>query len=334
MDTPAASGYDHVPIASDRLLDDLQTIPSPWRVERHPTGFVPLDAVLDGGLAPEELVIIGGRPGIGKTVAGLQWASATAASGRPAAYVSYEHSPASLLGRLLLCEAAAMYPERLHEVEKLDAAVRAVVAGLVDLDEVVVDNPLLAPVIDRVRAYGRNLVLVGGSGSETDLDALGRVAEENLALGGVLVVDYLQKVPVRGGSSTPAQVEAHVVEGLKELALEARCTVVAMAASDQDGLAARRIAVHNFRGSTAIAYEADVIVLLEEKMRAVSRVHAAYDLTRTPSFRERVVFSVVKNRSGRSGVDLEFRKQFSCYRFDPVGDFVGENLVDGLLYNE
>src|SRR5688572_15358599 len=36
------------------------------------TGFVPLDDVLNGGLRPGELLIVGGPFGVGKTIFGLQ----------------------------------------------------------------------------------------------------------------------------------------------------------------------------------------------------------------------------------------------------------------------
>ncbi len=37
-----------------------------------PTGFTPLDDVLNGGLRPGELLVIGGPFGVGKTIWGLQ----------------------------------------------------------------------------------------------------------------------------------------------------------------------------------------------------------------------------------------------------------------------
>ncbi len=47
-----------------------------------PTGFSALDRVLVGGLRTQNLTLIGGRPGAGKTIALLQWARSMALAGR------------------------------------------------------------------------------------------------------------------------------------------------------------------------------------------------------------------------------------------------------------
>ena len=39
-----------------------------------------------------------------------------------------------------------------------------------------------------------------------------------------------------------------------------------------------------------------------------------------------MVFSVEKNRNGPSDVELEFRKDFANFRFDPAGRWVAERL--------
>src|SRR5579864_8216627 len=39
-----------------------------------PTNFTPLDQVLAGGLRPGDMMLVGGTPGVGKTVVTLQWA--------------------------------------------------------------------------------------------------------------------------------------------------------------------------------------------------------------------------------------------------------------------
>ena len=45
------------------------------------------------------------------------------------------------------------------------------------------------------------------------------------------------------------------------------------------------------------------------------------------AFRQWVVLGVEKNRNGRAGVDMEFRKHFEQNRFDPSGGMVREQLV-------
>jgi hypothetical protein len=73
-----------------------------------PTGFEPLDDVLNGGLRPGELLVIGGPFGVGKTIWGLQAArnAACGDEGTVAMYVCYEHDRAHLMARLLCLESA------------------------------------------------------------------------------------------------------------------------------------------------------------------------------------------------------------------------------------
>jgi hypothetical protein len=46
------------------------------------------------------------------------------------------------------------------------------------------------------------------------------------------------------------------------------------------------------------------------------------------------VFSIEKNRDGPAQVDMEFRKDFPNYRFEPQGRFVAEQLVDDVLFEQ
>jgi len=68
------------------------------------TGFDPLDAALGGGVGVQDLVIVGGRPGVGKTVVALQWARWMAMQGRPVVFACYEHGERALLARLFALE--------------------------------------------------------------------------------------------------------------------------------------------------------------------------------------------------------------------------------------
>ena len=58
----------------------------------------------------------------------------------------------------------------------------------------------------------------------------------------------------------------------------------------------------------------------------MSRSHLAFDTTRHEDFRQHTIFSVEKNRSGQANVDLEFKKDFTHFRFKPNGRFVSERL--------
>ena len=73
---------------------------------------------------------LGGRPGVGKTVASLQWARWMAMQGNTAIYVCYEHSPHSLLGRLLALELGSLArPDEVVELTRLRTIAQEVALG-------------------------------------------------------------------------------------------------------------------------------------------------------------------------------------------------------------
>lgn len=296
------------------------------------TGFDVLDAALDG-LRAGELVVVGGVPGVGKTVATLQWARHMAATGHTVVYACYEHDEADLLGRLLAAELGEVATAHdIVRVEALRTRVRSALTGGEDLVALAGAEPLLHAAIGRLDAYADNLHLVRASGAHTDVGALADIVAETGA--DALFVDYLQKVPV---SPTPADESERVtvVAGaLKELALSHGIAVVAVAAATRRGLEAARLRLHHLRGSSALAYEADAIVLLNPKATAVSKAHRAYDPVRAETFKQWAVFTIEKNRSGPNLVDVEFRTDFAHFRFDPRGGYVAERLVDERVHEE
>jgi replicative DNA helicase len=290
--------------------------------------------VLDGGLRAHDLTIVCGRPGVGKTVATLQWARQAARQGREAMFVCFEHSAKQLLGRLLAVELGeSARVEQLVGLESMRRDLRRFVSGEIDEPALRQCDPLLDRACDEIASYGDRIVLVRASGADTELAAVDRMVDDRLGEGGFLVVDYLQKL-VEHGATTEQDRVIRLAEGLKELAMERAIAVVAIAASDQSGLTARRLRLHDTRGAVALAYEADVAIVLNEMSTAVSKVHSAYDPVRAKSFRERVVMTIEKNRGGPAPIDLEFAKDFANYRFVTRGSFVTDHLVDDVLVEE
>jgi replicative DNA helicase len=298
-----------------------------------PTGYQPLDATLGGGLRVEDLVLVAGRPGIGKTIAMLQWARRVAISGHDALYVCYEHGEDALATRLLCLELAEhARPEDVPALDRLRILLREVALGARGLDELFRSYPRAGEAYETFRGYSDRLHLLRATAA-TDLTALSDMAREHAADGALLVVDYVQKVPVVGTNDEAERVTS-IAGSLKELALVCNVAVVAAVAVDREGLAARRLRIHHLRGSTALAHEADVVMTLNEKWSSVSKAHLAYDATRARTYRQWVVLSIEKNRDGPAMIDVEFRKDFPNYRFDPCGRFVAEQLVDDVLFEE
>ncbi len=90
----------------------------------------------------------------------------------------------------------------------------------------------------------------------------------------------------------------------------------------------------NMKGSTALAYEADVVLILANKADIVARHHLMFSGDNGAQFQGWSVLTVEKNRSGSSGAELEFRKDFGRGRFVRDGALVTEKLVDERVFTE
>lgn len=300
------------------------------RETRLPTGFDPLDEILEGGMKPEDLVIVGGKPGAGKTIAMLQWSRNMAAAGHRVLFASYEHSERNMLGRLLMAEVGARSPhldsEQRRNVVRLlrEAVMRGVIGEDPDTRRVVREA------YDAIDSFADNLLLQRVSGYHTGPFELRELVERHVGDGGVIFVDYLQKVPVAGARDDQDRV-LQVAESLKELAMTHDVCVVAAAAVEPGQLEQRRLKLAHLRGSALLAHEADLAMALNDKATAVSKTHLAYDPHLFERAQNQSVLTIEKNREGPANVHLEFDRDFAHYRFHPVGRYVAERLTDDLF---
>ncbi len=295
-------------------------------VEPIGTGFEPLDSVLDGGLLPGEVMLLGGQPGAGKTICALQWARTVAGRGRKAAFACFEHDEAALMTRLLIQEAAAVAADHDPVVRyEARAIVRDLLLGLRTIDEAIERSPLVEEALAALDRTSSNMQLLRASSQRTTPDALAALAAKGLEAGGVLFVDYLQKLPVPGVANLEERIY-RAVEILKELAIDHQISVVALSAASSKGIGIDRLRLEHLRGSDALAHECDVAILMNQKVSATSDRHLKFDLTQLDEARRRTVFSIEKNRRGEVDVHLEFVKDFANFRFLPNGGFVTETL--------
>lgn len=298
-----------------------------------PTGFDALDRALAGGLRSGELVLVAGAQSQGKTTFVVQALRTAARDGRHVVLFSYEHESSTLLERLLALEAAEIAddPALVPGVHGIRRALEARRHDSCTLEEALADVPLGLQALEAVTVYADRLS-VHESNPHTDLETIAAVVGDTMTESGepaLVAIDYLQKVPVPGHSGSEAERLAVVAEALKDLALEARCPVVAVSAAEKESLGAgHRMRAHDLRGASSLAYEADVILVLSGKDDIVSREHLVYDLSRLQQFRGWSVFSVEKNRHGLDHVDLEFPKDFANGRYVPHGGVVQERLIE------
>lgn len=301
---------------------DALTAPAPSMA----TGFEPLDDVLEGGFRPEELVVLGGRPGVGKTIALVQWARHMAQQGTGVALAHYEHSELGLLGQLMLIEIGEQVANSSESIAARDH-ISEMLAGRRRWAEVMADDPMVARAADAVRGYACNLQILTANGLRGGLqalvDVLGHYRDTN-----VLIVDHLHKVDPHRTSA------AVMTEELKRLAVERGVTVLAAATIDNNAIDSRRLRMAHLEAAAPVGHEADLVLMLNDKLPAVSRSHSAFDSLRADAFRNQILLSIEKNRRGLSGVDLEFQRDYAHRRVNPSGGFVNELLVDDILVRD
>jgi len=309
-----------------------------------PTGFDPLDGMIGGGLRKTELVLLGGAQGIVKTIATLQIARNIAMrSGQFAFYLSYEHTETHLMNRLLCLESINPPEVDLKQGVRLKDLYDTIIAerakstlrgsdGGGSLQTILRDNPRTAMALARMNRYADRLILVKASPAVTTLRAIREMTNRLCdATGGnvTVLVDYLQKVAIHPERATDeAEKVTIVVEGLKDIALSLGVPVWAIVAADREGLKANRLHLFHLRGSSALDYECDIAVIMNNKYHILSKEHIAFNPYQARQYRDWVVFTVEKNRAGRAMQDMEFQLHAPFFAFDPRGQRVQQQLID------
>jgi replicative DNA helicase len=209
------------------------------------TGFIDLDR-LTGGLRPGQLVVIAGRPAMGKSVLATDVARHTAlhAPYRPVAFFSLEMSNDELMNRLTAAETGvplhAINEGRLSDSDWTKVARRY---GEIENAPLYIDQtPHIT--LAEIRAKARR-----------------QAAREPL---GLIVVDYLQLMATAGRSDSREREVAEISRGLKILAKEIGCPVIAVAQLNRgaEQRTDKRPMLSDLRESGAIEADADLVILL------------------------------------------------------------------------
>ena len=330
MDTQLTTVGASLARSDERMLTGRNAAGRVWK-----TGFGGLDPAVGGGLRAGSLILLAGPQGLGKSTFALQIARNTALAGRPVIYFSYEHDAEDLTQKLLAMEAG-----ELDESDQVRLnAVRAVFDDLwvSSLERRLESVPSGPEALARVAKYSELLFLHRSTGTRTDLEAIQTAVQAVNELTGanpLVVVDYLQKVKTHGRLDEEERT-TQVVEGLKDLAIDLGVPILAIAAAEKQALkTGKRMRANHLRGSSALAYEADIVLILNNKFDIVARHHLTYDLSNAERFRDWAVVTIEKNRFGRDGITLEFRTRFDQGRYESEGREVKEQLIDERVFRE
>jgi len=209
------------------------------------TGFLDLDG-MTSGLQPSDLVIVAGRPSMGKTSFAMNLVeNAALASDQPILVFSMEMPAESLVIRMLSSlgriDQGRVRTGKLEQDDwpKLSSAMNKLKDTRIMID----DTPALTPTELRSRAR--------------------RVAREHGQLG-MIMVDYLQLMRVAGSSEGRTAEISEISRSLKAIAKEFRCPMVALSQLNRS-LEARpnkRPVNSDLRESGAIEQDADVIMFI------------------------------------------------------------------------
>ena len=316
--------------SDDRMLTGRNASGRVWK-----TGFGGLDPLIGGGLRAGSLILLAGPQGMGKSTFALQIARNNAESGRPVLYFSYEHDAEDLTQKLLAMEAG-----ELDESDQVRiTSIRSIFDDLwiSSLERRLESVPSGTEALFKVARYSEKLFVHRSTGTRTDLAAIQAAIEMVTHSTGstpLVIVDYLQKVKSTQAVDEDAR-STEVVEGLKDLAIDIGAPILAIAAAEKSALkSGTRMRASNLRGSSALAYEADVVMVLNNKFDIVARHHLTYDLGNAERFRDWAVLTVEKNRFGRDGIVLQYRTRFDQGRYESEGEEVKEQLIDERIFRD
>jgi replicative DNA helicase len=217
-----------------------------------PSGFVELDQ-MTAGLQPSDLVILAARPSMGKTSLAMSIAQNAAITfGYPVLVFSLEMSATQLVERMLCSEARidSSMLRRGQGLQRQDMINLTVAADAISKAPVLIDDTP-AMTVNEVRSRAR------------------RWRASDSCKGkpfGLIIVDYLQlmKGQAQNKNANREQEISEISRGLKALAKDVRCPVVALSQLSRavESRTDKRPLMSDLRESGAIEQDADVITFI------------------------------------------------------------------------
>jgi len=289
--TDQRAGEDYAPLADlmEGALDEIESIGNrSGQMTGVPTGFADLDA-LTQGLHPDQMVIVAGRPAMGKSTVGLDFARACSIKhGLTSVIFSLEMGRNEITMRLLSAEArVALHHMRSGNMTDDDWGRLARRMGEVSAAPLFIDDSPNMSMME-IRAKCRRLK-----------------QRHDLRL---VVVDYLQLMS-GGGSKRAESRQQEVSEmsrNLKLLAKELEVPIVAICQLNRgpEQRTDKKPMMSDLRESGSLEQDADVVILLHRE--------AAYE-AESPRAGEADLI-VAKHRNGPTGtITVAFQGHYSRF---------------------
>jgi replicative DNA helicase len=261
-----------------------------------PSGFKNLD-LLTAGFQPSDLIIVAGRPSMGKTAICLNFAQYAAVEKHvPVAIFSLEMSKEQLVLRML-CSEAQVDASRIRTgfLSESDWPKLTLAAGNLSDASIFIDDTAALSILE-LRAKARRLK-----------------GEHGL---GLLIVDYLQLMRGRTTIENRQQEISEISRSLKALAKELSTPVIAVSQLSRrsESREDKRPQMSDLRESGAIEQDADLILF----------IYRDEVYNRTEDNRGKAEVIIGKQRNGPIGkVDMTFLDKFTAFKdlyTGPPGD--------------
>lgn len=240
----------------------------------HSTGILDLDSATSG-LIGGDLIILAGRPGMGKSAVAGNIAATVAATGTTVLLFSLEMHADSVMTRIMARE-SGINSRNLRRGQLADTqwpmAVNA--AGSISRWPLYIDDkPDITP--QEIMAKARKIKKENGLG--------------------LLIVDYIQLVRVTGKHDSREQVVAEISRTLKAIARELEIPVIGLSQLNRnvDGRPDKHPMLSDLRESGAIEQDADIIIFIYRD--------EVYNKSEENPKRGLAEFDIAKHRNGETG---------------------------------
>ncbi|MNY07753.1 Replicative DNA helicase [compost metagenome] len=226
-------------------IDELYHRDTATDVTGVPTGFIDLDK-MTSGMQAGDLIIVAGRPSMGKTAFSLNIGEHVAVEqGLPVAVFSMEMAGVQLAMRML-GSVGRLDQHRLRTGRLLDEdwpRLTHAIQRMNDAQLFIDETPALNPM--ELRARSRRLARQCGQL-------------------GLIIIDYLQLMSGSGGGENRATEISEISRSLKGLAKELNCPVIALSQLNRslEQRPNKRPVMSDLRESGAIEQDADVILFI------------------------------------------------------------------------
>ena len=243
----SSQGFDNIKSVLAGALDRISLLfETQEAITGVGTGFVELDEKTSG-LQPSDLIIIAGRPSMGKTSFAMNIAEHAAISGDyPVAVFSME-MPAEQLAMRMIASLGRIELQKLRTGRLAEQDWPRVTSAISLLNQkrnlFIDDSPALTPTEVRARAR--------------------RLKREHNGLS-LIVIDYLQLMRVQGTAENKATEIAEISRSLKALAKELNVPVIALSQLNRslEQRPDKRPVMSDLRESGAIEQDADMIMFV------------------------------------------------------------------------